>query len=256
MERSLPPRKTPINLSQSLEHQLNSYALAAGAAGVGMLALAQPAQAKIVYTKAHEVIGLYGLHSYQLDLNHDGVADFVLDFHGSGQRQALGVGREGTGNGIVGPGSASALKAGVRIGPEDRFYGGDSMASMSAPSNPYSFYVGRGFWPNVTNRYLGLKLVIQGKIHYGWARLTVKAQRRSGIVALLTGYAYETIPNKPIIAGQTHGADDAEPPAPASLAIPAGKPTTLGLLALGAPGLSIWKKEPLAETAQPVRGSR
>jgi len=40
-------------LSSSLEHRLNSYALAASAAGVSFLALAQPAEAKIVYTPEH-----------------------------------------------------------------------------------------------------------------------------------------------------------------------------------------------------------
>ncbi len=82
--------------------------------------------------------------------------------------------------------------------------------------------------------------------------LTVRAQIRTGITALLTGYAYETIPNKSIIAGKTHGADDAEQPAPASLTIPAEKPATLCWLALGAPGLSIWKREGSPEAAQPV----
>ncbi len=42
-----------------------------------MLALAQPAEAKIVYTKADVVIDL---NSYLLDLDHDGVNDFDLAF--------------------------------------------------------------------------------------------------------------------------------------------------------------------------------
>src|ERR1700722_2736952 len=72
--------RTPCKFPDSLHHRLNAYALAAGAAGVGMLALSQPAQAKIAYTKAHEVIGLYGSHSYSLDLNHDGIVDFSLNW--------------------------------------------------------------------------------------------------------------------------------------------------------------------------------
>jgi hypothetical protein len=46
----------PSKLSDSLHHQLNMYALAASAAGVGMLTLVQAAEAKIVYTPAHHVI--------------------------------------------------------------------------------------------------------------------------------------------------------------------------------------------------------
>ena len=67
MKRSPRSRKT-ISLSDSVHQQLNSYALAAGAAGVGVLALGQSAEAKIIYTPAHHVIG--ERTSYQLDLNH------------------------------------------------------------------------------------------------------------------------------------------------------------------------------------------
>ena len=46
-------RKT-AKLSESIHQQLSMYALAASAAGVGMLA--QPAEAKIVYTPVHHVV--------------------------------------------------------------------------------------------------------------------------------------------------------------------------------------------------------
>ena len=68
------PRKT-ATLSDSVHHQLSIYALAAGAASVGMLALAKPAEGKIVYTPANVVIGYGGVPSYQLDLNHDKKTD-------------------------------------------------------------------------------------------------------------------------------------------------------------------------------------
>ena len=51
-----------------------------------------------------------------------------------------------------------------------------------------------------------LKFKIKGKIHYGWARLSVD-NFVNDITATLTGYAYETIPNKPIIAGRTKDPD-------------------------------------------------
>jgi hypothetical protein len=54
MNRSSTPRKTAC-LSKSVHQQLNMYAIAAGAAGV--LALAGPAEAKIIYTQTHVVIG-------------------------------------------------------------------------------------------------------------------------------------------------------------------------------------------------------
>jgi hypothetical protein len=59
---------------------------------------------------------------------------------------------------------------------------------------------------------------------FGWARFKVTTQRGHVpfIKATLTGYAYETIPNKPIAAGKTTGPD-----------ANTVEPTTLGKLALG-----------------------
>ena len=105
-----------------------------------------------------------------------------------------------------------------------------------------------GKWLNVTNGYLGLKFTIKRKTHYGWARLTVRALGGAFIKATLTGYAYETIPNKAVIAGQTKAMDDSKcrkQPNPAALTMPTPAPATLGALALGAPGLSIWRRKEL-----------
>jgi hypothetical protein len=96
------------------------------------------------------------------------------------------------------------------------------------------------------NRYLGLELLIKGKVHFGWARLSVSCQG-SVVFATLTGYAYETISGKSIIAGATKGPDDAEPTAALSSHTP--EPVTLGALALGAPGLSIWRRKESAAAA-------
>ena len=61
--------------------------------------------------------------------------------------------------------------------------------------------------------------------------------------ATLTGYAYETIPKKAIIAGQTKGPDDMSVEAPnASLTMPTPEPASLGVLAMGASGLSIRRR--------------
>ena len=64
----------------------------------------------------------------------------------------------------------------------------------------------------------------------------------------VTGYAYETVPGKAIIAGATNGASEAEPTA--SLNTPAPEAATLGMLAVGAPGLSIWRREEAVIAAQ------
>jgi hypothetical protein len=230
MER---PGGAPAQLSDSLHRRLSAYALAA--AGVG-LAIAPPAEAKIVYTKTHHRIH-YG-NSFNLDLNHDGMVDFVLQVDVQDSLAGLYVqnaNRSGNGIWTSNRGSwAAALPAGVRIGPN----------GARPPKSVYGFLMDRsnnlygkscisvGNWVNAKNRYLGLAFQIKGKTHYGWARLTAPApcHTRGGTQATLTGYAYETIPGKAIITGQTEGSDGN-----------ALQPASLGRLAQGSVGLVAWR---------------
>ena len=136
------------------------------------------------------------------------------------------------------------LGRGARIPGHRKFIGTATLLSQCRGGGCNASHTGTsriyGLWRNVANRYLGLKFKINGKTHYGWARLSVKASKMPyEITAVLTGYAYETIPGKAIIAGATKGSDDAEPAA--SINMPA--PAALGALAMGAPGLSIWRRE-------------
>jgi len=205
VNRSIQPRNT-AQLSESLNRHLGQYALAASAAGVGVLALTHPAEAKIVYSKSHVVIGTN--HIYKLDLNHDGLADFTIDNHSFFTDTivaTLGAYPAQPKNAVVGaqpqvgyPYYAYALKSGATVGPKQPFSGGWMAWSDGANRE--------GQWVNVRRRYLGLKFLVKGKIHYGWARLNVTVGN-SSITATLTGYAYETIPNNPIIAGKTKGPD-------------------------------------------------
>ncbi|MBE9490507.1 MAG: T9SS type A sorting domain-containing protein, partial [Bacteroidetes bacterium] len=64
----------------------------------------------------------------------------------------------------------------------------------------------RGNWSNKDDKYLGLRFNISGNTHYGWARLTVSV---AGSTWVIKDYAYNTIPDEPITAGQmTLGIDD------------------------------------------------
>ena len=243
MKHSPWPSRMPANLPLSTQQRLNMYAVAASAAGVGLFTLSQPAQARVVYTPAHRVI--LGKHELSLDLNHDRIADFTISNHSFctadvcgrtllalpvGQNKVVGV------KGIGGPFYASALKRGSRIGPKQPFSG----MLMAASGTEYGTV---GPWLNVDGRYLGLKFFIKGHVHYGWARFNVTAGGGK-ITATLTGYAYETIPNKPIAAGKTKGPDDASvEESNANLTMPTREPASLALLAMGSPGLSIWRRE-------------
>jgi hypothetical protein len=249
MKRSSWSRKTTFSLSGSMHQQLSAYALAANAAGVGLLTLAQPSEAKIVYTATHRVISPG--KSYDLDLNHDGITDFTLLNHHmsttSGFKASF-YAEPGPSNAVqghirFGRNSAFALDRGARIGSKRPFPLGRASLAYS------TFFLTRGYrggsWFNVTNRFLGLKFKIHGKTHYGWARLSITVN--SKISGTLTGYAYETIPGKGLVAGQTKGMDDSNiEQLDAALTAPvpdSPQPPTLGTLAMGAPGLSIWRRK-------------
>jgi hypothetical protein len=242
--------KTPAQLPESTLRRLNTYALAASAAGVGVLALVRPSEAKIVYTPAN--ITIPSFTHFPLDLNHDGVNDMSFYWGSSGRGEAIWVSALQS-NGVVGYQAhrgvvaASALKAGAHVGPRKNFEQGKFIELWKVLVTSVSSH-STGQWKNVRNRYLGVKFSINGKTHYGWVRLSVDIPNR-GIHAVITGYAFETIPNKQIVAGKTKGPDEMRMQEPnATLDIPAPTPASLGLLAMGAPGLSIWRRESVGAT--------
>src|SRR5262252_5869375 len=76
MARKLRPRDaSPI--PSTLDHQLHLYGLSALAAGVGIIALTAPADARVVYTNTYRAIsGTTGV--LPIDFNQDGVQDAHL----------------------------------------------------------------------------------------------------------------------------------------------------------------------------------
>jgi hypothetical protein len=243
MRCSSGPRKT-TNLPESVQEQLNRYALAA--AGAGMLALSHAAEAKIVYTPAN--VRIYGNITYALTFNQK--TDFIILASGYLSTHAHGWSRLAVHprghNGVQGSGDdAYALAFGAVIGPKKNFTGTSMEYCVWADT-----YACVGNWYQLSGpRYLGLKFYISRKAHYGWARLTLNSRK-----ATLTGFAYETIPGMSIKAGQTKDPagrkdegifdSDAFPIEPRP-DIP--RPASLGVLALGSPGPSIWRREETIE---------
>jgi hypothetical protein len=235
--------RATAELSKSLNHRLNMYVLAAGASGVGLLALAPRADAKIIYTPAHAKVS----HGFFLpiDLNHDGVVDFYLNSGGHSSVAELSGCQYMTqtilgsacsydfrGTNAVrtidskGAEYAAALRSGDKV-QRGRFAKSKAILGIIFRTDFYGpwFNGGKG----VKNRYLGLKFKIKGRFHFGWARLTVTRSPLS-ITATLTGYAYETIPGKGIVAGQTKG--------PNVITL---DPANLGRLAAGASATPAWR---------------
>jgi hypothetical protein len=236
--RSRPERP----LSERLNTRLASYAAAASAAGVGMLATATAANARIVYTPAYIVIDVDS--PLPLDLNHDGINDFSLRYSVFAVGSVKNVRPAQAGNAILGMSLfylgyrsgtlckiAVARQAGDRIGAGSRFGPYNTLFFSSTHGACGEFEKGNA-------RYLGLEFTVNGQKHFGWARVNLQP-------FALTGYAYETVPGRSIRAGQTGPAASANLPelhrAPASNG--RLQSATLGLLALGRLGLDVWRRE-------------
>lgn len=183
-------------------------------AAIAMLTL--PAVSQIVYTPVYVSIPVGGY--YNLDLNQDGVTDFIIrsgllqDYcqFGDGYVWSLAI-TPATGNSIVtatghaGPTYASALNYGVRI---DSSQGFDAQPNLMAGISWGSCGIGSlGEWLNLPNRYLGLQFRgPDNQLHYAWAKASTVAYvdqaGRLHASTTLSGAAYQTVPNRRILAGQ------------------------------------------------------
>jgi hypothetical protein len=265
-------RRLTTPLPEALNRHLRDYAEAAkgtsraeatcflsgvtaSAVGLGILALPPSGNAEVVYTPANQSVNEQA-RKLPIDFNHDGIADASLSVQGycnsgSGFRECFGsifaIGLQGNAAMTSGGGFASAAKIGKIIGHQDHFQDFPEMARGRSDFNAFnqtSSHTSKGPWVNVKVRYLGFKFKIDGETHYGWARLTT--QGFPGYPsARLTGYAYETVANRPIVAG-IESSSAAAKMAPqdngGAAAQQRGNYASLGMLAAGAPGLEIWRK--------------
>ena len=241
MPRRVGSPRQPSPVNAKLNQRLIAYVAAAGAAGVGLLAASQTAQAKIVYTPTNTAIN----GTTKIDLNGDGITDFVIDYQELDKSIVLAVRPLVTGNEMrTTGGGAAAGFFGVPVGPGEKFAATNSysfgliMAVAGSFSQTWFF----GPWANATNRYLGFKFLINGQTHYGWARMSVGDYLHSSGKVVLNGYAYETTPNTTIIEGHISGGT-ADNLAPADSLAPISQPATLGMLARGADSLVLWRRK-------------
>jgi hypothetical protein len=216
---------------------------------------------------------IYSLNpALALDLNHDGIIDYNLIKWAAGQsiqrlsylnvchaslnkqlsHQCVSSSAAANASNLVqfDGKNAAALQRGAKIG-EGQPFGGSGVAVYmggritTSGSNPASHW--NGPWANggegITNRYLGFKFKIDGQYHFGWARVTFRTSDTSGIQAFVSGYAYETIAEKGLLAGQTSEGGHAGNVQLDKPALEMQKTTSLGMLALGSDGLRFWRKE-------------
>jgi hypothetical protein len=247
--------RSTVRLGRHLEKHLLAYAAAASA---GLLSTALPAEAEIIYTPSNTPMAIahqnQGLALTPLDLNNDGTPDFTFAMLSTakfssggttiGFKFFLKVVPGKTGNEAVqgqqAP-TASAVPAGATIGPQQKFGAGDLYLGIKSFNG---FSRNSGTWQNVEFAYVGLKFLINGQVHYGWARIKFPYPGGSGYPGGMSfpsiyGYAYESTPNQPIVAGQTSGT--------APQTANASTPASLGMLAAGASAVNGWRKTNAAQ---------
>jgi hypothetical protein len=180
-------------------------------------ALIVPVAAQVVYTPVNVVIPNNG--SYNLDLNQDGTTDFILLSHllqvycefGDGIVWYVAVQPSQASGSILSVGQNPVpLKSGAAIDSRQSYYSGSELMTEFAYGSCGNLVLGT--WLNVPDRYLGFAFQTQGsngpETHYGWAKVSVSGyvDRHDDLqtTTFLSGFAYETVPDRAIAAGQQH----------------------------------------------------
>lgn len=150
--------------------------------------------------------------SYNLDLNNDGVTDFVLSCDIGG----VNLTPQGNNRAVVdGSFLVAALNQGEEIGsslnPAYQWTGSSVTLGAQAVFDGQYYYAGNF---SAKDAFIGLEFQAGGHNYYGWMEVTNYFNIAAGQVV---GWAYETIPNTPILAG-----DVPEPSAVALIALGGG----------------------------------
>ncbi|MBK9554299.1 MAG: T9SS type A sorting domain-containing protein [Chitinophagales bacterium] len=192
--------------------KIAAYSAMAGA----FMATAANADAQIIYTDVTDFTGATG-DLLSIDMDADSTSDFLLFANSNTAGNwswvyaigNLGSGYGGPSNMIAGYSGAilpygSALDAGDLVGPALSFVSNSNNVGWLA-----SMYSSVTYAPfaNTGDKYLGVKFLSGGTLHYGWMRLSCTV---APVTYTIRDYAYEATANTPIIAGD--GIPCATPP--------------------------------------------
>ena len=256
-KRSSVGSKMPAPLFDPLRHRLDSYALAARAAGVAVLAYSVPATAAPVCKSIS--VELLGTGTYAFNPARQQFAPFNIaqtfesvSSHTStaGNRAFFTPNSAGANELLATNGLPADLAPGARIGRGAKFGKGQSYGLLftygpgvggTSKHHQGNFQFGR-------INYFGFKFTASGQTHYGWVRLRASVEGGHSTTDI-EAYGYESTAGRPIRAGSCSVSDlaNANPPGARTGVIARGsstaianrlpetaQPASLGLLALGA----------------------
>ncbi len=186
------------------------------------------ANAQIVYTDVNPDTTITqstnGSSAYYLDINNDGLTDLTMTamLNGTISRsvqvgtssgsQVLNYSAPAPGgnvillakaknnNAIIGSTSPNGTNA---IWSNAQNVHLRRIQRIIIPQPPYYANVTWGDWSNNTDRYLAVRISVAGVWHYGWVRVSVLVSTTSAVSFTIRDYAYNSIPNQLILAGDT-----------------------------------------------------
>jgi hypothetical protein len=260
-------KRFSARLSESLNQRLNGYALAAGAAGVALMACSVPSEAAPVCKNISFMFS--GTNTYALNPVHQRVAPFniVQTYAEVSSLTSTRFNRgfftpnfPGADVMLAANGLPADLASGANIGPGGRFGEGQSYGLLfTYGPRAGTQYNHLGNLKFGKTNYFGYKFLISGKTHYGWVRITAQTVYYGYVESEIISSGYESAPDTAIAAGSCASVSPSTGAVPvpqngtgsrsnadvsASAATPkAGtpRPTSLGMLALGAQGIPLWR---------------
>ena len=204
-------------MNEKLKNRILKYS----ALTSSVIALPFDTDAQIVYEDLNDFILTTPGNFFEVDLNSDLNNDFKLTIFNSvlSGTQSYGpyagipfintvdgalVNGSNTGSFVTVSSNPAALNYSNIINSSDTFdpniddlatHATISYQGYGMVSNVYS-----GNWSDQQNKYLGLKFTDGANSHYGWLRLSVS---KTADTIIVHDYAYNSIPNQGIQAGQT-----------------------------------------------------
>jgi len=213
-----------IQMKNSQSKKLYTCLPVAMAFIISAMLFSASANAQIVYTdvipdSTMNCIGssLSCTKNYNLDLNNDAITDFVLAaFHVAPPQIGLDKYSNVTASPLNGNAVKDTLVNSIHVSIPLQFNTvidsnlllSQSWQTSGSHSLKNGIYGGSssdtvwGLWDSLSDYFLGLRILQSGQTHYGWVRLRVDVTR-SYASFIVKDYAYNSIPNQPILAGQT-----------------------------------------------------
>ena len=218
MRNSGSERQRVRGLSKSLDQKLSAYALAAGAAGVAVIACAPAAEAAPVCKTLSTT--LYRTMTYSFNPAHQAIAPFdlaqtfneVSSLTFSIRNRLFFTPNSRGANAVLATnGWPADLQSGAKIGPGGNFGKGSSYGLMFnyGPGSSATRSHHKGNLQFNATTYLGFKFLIAGRTHYGWLRLETKLSNNMTPYTYVQQYGFETAPNTGILAGSCTSAPSA-----------------------------------------------